>query len=76
MKQVMYVVKTNIRKLRKERGLTQIALQMATGIDQALLSKFETGERLPTTDALIVLADYFNVSIDYLLCRTENPNLL
>ena len=71
----MYVVKTNIRKLRKERGLTQIALQMATGIDQALLSKFETGERLPTTDALIVLADYFNVSIDYLLCRTENPNL-
>lgn len=75
MKQVMYVVKTNIRKLRKERGLTQIALQMATGIDQALLSKFETGERLPTTDALIVLADYFNVSIDYLLCRTENPNL-
>ena len=76
MKQVMYVVKTNIRKLRKERGLTQIALQMATGIDQALLSKFETGERLPTTDALIVLADYFNVSIDYLLCRTENPNPL
>ncbi|MDO4370346.1 MAG: helix-turn-helix transcriptional regulator [Clostridia bacterium] len=75
MKQVMYVVKTNIRKLRKERGLTQIALQMATGIDQALLSKFETGERLPTTDALIVLADYFNVSIDYLLCRTEHPNL-
>ena len=72
---MMYVVKTNIRKLRKERGLTQIALQMATGIDQALLSKFETGERLPTTDALIVLADYFNVSIDYLLCRTENPNL-
>ena len=55
--------------------MTQIALQMATGIDQALLSKFETGERLPTTDALIVLADYFNVSIDYLLCRTENPNL-
>ena len=72
---MMYVVKTNIRKLRKERGLTQIALQMATGIDQALLSKFETGERLPTTDALIVLADCFNVSIDYLLCRTENPNL-
>ena len=72
---MMYVVKTNIRKLRKERGLTQIALQMATDIDQALLSKFETGERLPTTDALIVLADYFNVSIDYLLCRTENPNL-
>ena len=73
---MMCVVKTNIRKLRKERGLTQIALQMATGIDQTLLSKFETGERLPTTDALIVLADYFNVSIDYLLCRTENPNLL
>ena len=68
-------MKTNLRKLRKENGLTQISLQMKTGIEQALLSKYETGERVPTTDALIILADFYGVSIDYILCRTENPQI-
>jgi transcriptional regulator with XRE-family HTH domain len=53
--------------------MTQIALQMATGIDQALLSKFEAGKRLPTTEALLILSDFYNVSIDYILGRTDNP---
>lgn len=65
----------NLRKLRKEKGLTQIGLQMQTGIDQALLSKYETDEKLPTTDNLIVLADFFNTNIDYILDRTDNPNI-
>lgn len=68
-------MKTNLRQLRKERRMTQIALQMATGIEQALLSKYETGERLPPTDTLLRLADFFDVSIDYLLCRTDNPKV-
>ena len=65
----------NLRKLRKARGITQIALQMQTGIEQALLSKFETGERVPPTESLLILADYYNVSIDYILCRTDNPQI-
>lgn len=65
----------NLRKLRKARKLTQIALQMHTGIEQALLSKYETGERIPPTDTLLILADFYNVSIDYILCRTENPEI-
>ena len=65
----------NLRKLRKERGLTQITLQMQTGIDQALLSKFETGDRIPPTETLIILADFYNVSIDYILGRTKNPKM-
>ena len=68
-------MKNNLRKLRKQRKLTQIGLQMQTGIEQALLSKFETGERTPPTETLMLLADYYNVSIDYILCRTENPNI-
>lgn len=40
-------MKTNLKLLRKSRGYTQIALQMKTGIEQALLSKFERGERIP-----------------------------
>lgn len=68
-------METNLRKLRKTRGLTQLALQMETGIEQALLSKFETGERIPPTESLLVLAEYYKVSIDYILKRTENPEI-
>lgn len=68
-------MKTNLKELRKSRGYTQIALQMKTGIEQALLSKFENGERVPPTETLIRLADFYNVSIDYILCRTNNPNI-
>ncbi len=68
-------MKNNLRLLRKQRKLTQLALQMQTGIEQALLSKFETGERIPPTETLILLADFYNVSIDYILCRTDNPKI-
>lgn len=68
-------MQTNLRKLRKERGLTQVGLQMKTGIEQALISKYETGERIPPTDVLLILADFYGVSIDYILCRTENPEI-
>jgi len=64
----------NLKKIRKERGMTQIALQMQTGIEQALISKYETGERIPPTETLIILADFFNTNIDFLLDRTNNPN--
>ena len=65
----------NLRKLRKERKLTQVALQIETGIEQALLSKFENGERTPTVESLIALADFYDVSIDYILGRTDNPEI-
>ncbi len=65
----------NLKKLRKERKLTQLQLQMLTGIEQALLSKYETGDRTPPTETLIILADFYGVSIDYILCRTENPEI-
>lgn len=48
---------------------------MKTGIEQALLSKYETGERIPPTDTLVILAEFYDVSIDYILCRTENPKV-
>lgn len=48
---------------------------MKTGIEQALLSKYETGERTPPTETLMRLADFYGVSIDYILCRTDNPNI-
>ena len=68
-------MKNNLRLLRKSRGYTQISLQMKTGIEQALLSKFENGERIPPTETLIRLADFYDVSIDYILCRTDVPEV-
>jgi transcriptional regulator, XRE family len=66
-------MENNLKFLRKNRGLTQIQLQIATGIEQALLSKFECGERIPPTETLIILADFYGVSIDFLLARTNDP---
>ena len=62
---------TNLRKIRKKRRLSQIKLQIETGIDQSLISKYERGERQPTAQILMLLADYFHVSTDYLLDRTD-----
>ena len=69
------VMKNNLKKLRKNKGMTQIALQMATGIEQALLSKYENGERIPPTETLMRLADFYNVSMDYIMCRTEKTEI-
>ena len=68
-------MENNLKQLRKERRLTQVALQMQTGIEQALLSKFETGERTPPTETLLILANFYDVSIDYILRRTDNPKI-
>ena len=69
------VMQNRLKELRKSRGYTQVSVQMQTGIEQALLSKFENGERIPPTETLIRLADFYNVSIDYLLCRTDRPEI-
>lgn len=69
------VMINNLKKLRNEKRMTQIALQMATGIEQALLSKYENGERTPPTETLIRLADFYDVSMDYIMCRTDNPKI-
>lgn len=68
-------MKNNLKLLRKSKGYTQIAVQMKTGIEQSLLSKFENGERVPPTETLMILADFYGVSIDYILRRTENPEI-
>ena len=66
-------MKTNLRTIRRIKGYTQIAVQMKTGIDQSILSKIESGERLPSIPTMLKLADFYNVSVDYLLNRTSNP---
>ena len=69
------IMQNRLKELRKRRGYTQITLQMQTGIEQSLLSKFENGERIPPTETLLRLAEFYNVSIDYILCRTNKPDI-
>ncbi|MCL2703140.1 MAG: helix-turn-helix domain-containing protein [Defluviitaleaceae bacterium] len=64
----------NIKYLRVTRDLTQLNVQMKTGIDQSMLSKYERGETLPTVDTLLILAKFYNTSLDYLMDLTDNPN--
>ncbi|MBQ8648582.1 MAG: helix-turn-helix transcriptional regulator [Clostridia bacterium] len=60
-----------LRELRENLGLRQIDVSNATGIDQKTLSNYETGKTNPDSYALISLANFFNVSIDYIVGRTE-----
>lgn len=61
----------NIRKLRKEKNLTQKELAKILNVSDRSVGFYETGERDPDTETLNKLANFFNVSIDYLLGRTE-----
>ncbi|MBR2320067.1 MAG: helix-turn-helix transcriptional regulator [Clostridia bacterium] len=63
-----------LRELRKARGISQLKLAMDLNTNQNTISRYETGEREPGIAELIALADYFDVSIDYLLEQTDRPN--
>ena len=60
-----------IKKMRKEKGFTQLQVQMKTGIDQSDYSKIERGIRYPTVEQLISLSELFGTSVDYLLELTD-----
>lgn len=62
---------TQLRKIRKERGLTQKQLAIEIGASERGIQQYELGERKPAYDVLIALADYFDVSLDYLVGRSD-----
>ena len=55
--------------------MTQLKLAMELNTNQNTISRYENGEREPSIRDLIKIADYFNVSVDYLIGRTDNPNM-
>lgn len=69
-------MKLRIRDLREDNDLTQKEISKILMCDQSLYSKYERGEREIPLNLLIKLADYYKTSLDYLACRTDNPNLL
>lgn len=62
-----------LKELRLARNITQQRLAIDLNMNQNSISRYENGDREADYRTLILLADYFNVSIDYLLERTDNP---
>ncbi len=60
---------TRLRRLRERRGISRSALGECCGLSKSIISKYERGEREPTAGSLRKLADFFDVSSDYLLGR-------
>ncbi len=64
-----------LKEIRKSKGISQLKLALEMNTNQNTISRYETGEREPGIAELIKIADYFDVSVDYLLERTDNPKM-
>ena len=60
-----------LRSLRKKRRISQLKLAMDLNMNQNSISRYETMEREADYQTLIRFADYFDVSLDYLIGRTD-----
>ncbi len=63
-----------LKELRKSRGISQVKLAMDLNMNQNSISRYENGVREADYKTLIAFADYFHVSVDYLLGRTDDPS--
>ncbi len=68
-------MKIRLKELRTQQRLSQVKVSMDLNMNQNSLSRYETGRREADYKTLIILADYYDVSIDYMLGRTENPKV-
>ncbi|WP_084331275.1 helix-turn-helix domain-containing protein [Ruminiclostridium cellobioparum] len=66
------ILGNNIRKLREKYELTQIEFAKILNISNTTLSQYESGNRIPNDEIKLKIADYFKVSLDYLLGREIN----
>lgn len=64
-----------LKKLRKEKRVTQIELAKILSVDCSTVTKWETGKSNPDLNKIQKIADFFDVSIDYLLGRDENKEI-
>lgn len=65
----------SLKRFRKEFNLTQRAVATSAGMKETVYSRYEQGLREPAYRQLRNIADAYNVSIDYLVGRTDNPNV-
>lgn len=65
------MIDTRLRELRDQRGYTQLKVALDLNLNQNSISRYESGAREAGYEMLIKFADYYNVSIDYILRRTD-----
>ena len=64
-----------LTNLMNTKNITGYRLSVDTGISKQLISEWKNGKKLPGYENLNKLADYFDISIDYLVGRTDNPEI-
>ena len=69
----MSVFSERLIQLRKDRGLSQVALSKEIGVSSRVYQTYEYGKSEPGMSNLISIADFFGVSLDYLTGRTDTP---
>lgn len=69
----MLTLSARLNDLKTSKNLLQKQVAEGSGIPLRTYRRYENGEREPTAATLIALADYFNVSLDYLVGRSDNP---
>jgi transcriptional regulator with XRE-family HTH domain len=70
----MATLKERLLEERTKADLSQVNLAKEVGITWRAYQRYEAGERMPTIPILVAIADYYGVSTDYLLGRTDTPN--
>ncbi len=69
----MAIISERLRILRENLGISQAKLAEEIGITQASVNRYETDKITPTAETLLWYADRFDVSLDYIFGRTDNP---
>ena len=67
---------TKIKELRKEEGKTQREIAEAIGVSAQVFRNYEIGRNQPSIEMLIKIADYFLVSVDYLIGRSDDLGII
>ncbi|WP_243107433.1 MULTISPECIES: helix-turn-helix domain-containing protein [Anaerotruncus] len=69
----LYGLSTQFKKIRVEKNLTQKQVADGIGVAEQAYQRYEYGKTVPSALVLIALADYFDVSLDYLVGRSDDP---
>ena len=62
-----------LRRMRKRRGMSQESLAECCFVHLNTIKHYEAGRSMPSADVLCKIAEHFEVSVDYILCRTDDP---
>lgn len=68
-------LKDSLRRFRKTYKLTQVQAAEAAGVRESMYQLYEYGKSEPKISVMVALADAYNVSVDYILGRTDNPDI-